>query len=476
MTEFRVMGKVKHNDLVYIVLMDKNYQKYFLKHSENNKYTYPSIEELKELNKKLLLNDCIYSGRKSYFIEPFVYVGKKLLPWALAISMSTSLTGCIGTPEKTIDVLANQGITVEKEFKSIYFISDVDVDKIGNNDLGISSSTFIDISFDETCTPEEFGEYIGSSIISWDDILITLENADMPNQLKAILYYGIDNLIASGFDMNLSVLNHNLKNIEIENVDATTINGNAGIFDHINSRVLLDSNLDFNSPFAREVLIHEILGHGMTRAYYNGDEKVICDVAKSMFLINDEGELIESGVFGISSTEGIAEIITVMANGELLSHERASYTADTFALIMLCKSVGWTVEDFANKGMESLIDEMKRIGIEDPYYMILSIDINLISARKGIAIEPANSVGNIINLYLEEMIILKIKEGLSKEEIDMYIHSMFTTVDKYIKYDQVEGLKLIIYNIEGITDSVLPEMMEAHLLEMSNQKLNNKTK
>lgn len=302
-----------------------------------------------------------------------------LLPILIASSMV--LTGCGADKKSIIDKLEEKGIGIEKivEYpgKNIYKITSCDEETL--NSLK-SKEIYIDNlyvqDFNATCTPSQFSNYTKENNITWNDIRNTLDNTDIEDKFKDIILRGIKNLEKNNFKINLSVLNYNLKNLKIEYVEyeETNMTGEVSAsFNAESNTIFINKNFETNN-FER-IFIHEILGHGMVYAYLP-EEKVYCSDLIFSILINDD-KYNGKCMIGSAIGEALAELITYYATDEKINYDDTAYSTFVYTLLILCKSNGIRIDEFANNGVEYLISKMKENKLEYQIEYIKMLDAKL---------------------------------------------------------------------------------------------------
>ena len=236
------------------------------------------------------------------------------------------------------------------------------------------------LSYDKICTPKEFGQYIGSSNVTYDDIRNTLSSIDIEDKYKNIILEGINNLEANGFNMSLDVLNYNLNHLKIEHADSldketATV---AAEFNPVNSTVTVTDNKVDGVEF-EYIFLHEILGHGMTDAYVE-DSKIYCTDSMPACLIEDN-EYKGNEVLGDSFKEALAEIIASTASNTKVNDNSSMYTVPMYGLLLLLKTNKISVVDYADNGVYYLIDKMKKnnLGKDINYIKCLDDKLNRIA-------------------------------------------------------------------------------------------------
>ena len=145
--------------------------------------------------------------------------------------------------------------------------------------------------------------------------------------------------------------------------------------------------------------------------------------------------------------EGIADVITSIANKKKI---KIGYTTCIYELTTLCSSVGITVEDYANYGIEYLTKKMLDQGIDNPYQVITALDNTSLLLQQDALIQ-SNST-DIIMYYYQEL-----SEG--NLNIDALKKSTIAYND-YVETQKVGDQNVIIYAIDEDTfDLIQPDIV-----------------
>ena len=453
--EMKIVGIFNHKDNYYMMLLNKRCNRFYLK-IENNTLCNVTLEEYMDIN-KTYFSPKIYKGNKTIKIEPLVRFKNKLIALSAATSIMLSMAGCgsqvqeyssapaapavtveesvpevatepteMGStvagetvtevaPEASFEIDASLPAAVQDTIKGlsemgVYVESispDVDIYKFKGVDLkeptyqGIDFSTFSEVSYVDSCTPAEFAQYIDIQNPTYDDVRNVLNsNPQVPDDIKEILLGGINNMEAKGFSMDLSVLYYNLQRLNVKYVQPGDLGTCIGIYDHVDGCTYLENEINQKDPaYVAEIVRHEVLGHGSTRAY-NPNAKVMCDVMDPYLEIDQQGVIRDAGFLGHFAVEGIADTITAIANDKKIDTQTSSYTTEVYELITLCDSNDIEIEDFANHGIELLIDKMKANGVENPYQTISILD-NTTELMMQNALVQADLTSTFVEYYDE---------------------------------------------------------------------------
>ena len=411
--EMRIVGVFNHKDDYYMLLLSERCNRFYLK-IENNTLCNVTLEEYIDIN-KTYFSPRIVKGNKKIKIEPLIRFKNKLITLSMAASIMFSLAACGKTEALTIEPtevpneVVVQEATVDqsvekisspeeveivetdiektiRELKSIgvyveNISPDVDLYRINGVELkepvyqGIDFTPLASARYYNQVTPGEYGEYIGKKDVTYRDVKIALfKNENVDDETKQILLSGITNMENKNFNIDLSVLYYNMERLNVTYLEPGALGYNIGVFDHISGCMYLDKNINnMDAKKKAEIIRHEALGHGSTRAY-NEEQELMVDVMDPYLEIDEQGVVRNAGFLGHFGVEGIADAITSIANDKLLTGGSEAYITEVYELSTLCSSVGLTIEDFANGGVELLINRMKEVGIDNPIQYISTFD------------------------------------------------------------------------------------------------------
>lgn len=388
---FKRVCTINHKGRIFLFLIGKNNEKFWLEVKNDELYyiNYVMFQELMGLYGSKME----YPAYDEYNIRPLVFIRDKVIPLSLATTLVLGLTGCSMTSQ-TVKRYEEMGIVLS--------------DGVFKNDgiYEIMSSEAPEFPYAKVVTPGEFGTAMGMENITWNDIKAVLNSNTNINPIyREIILKGIENLEKSDFQMDLSVLYYNLKNLKgFVSVNEEFSDNKLAIaaFDHYTKTVKLG---DVDSDDLEKTLLHEVLGHGMIHAY-DPDKKVLCSCCNGYYSINSEGKVTGTGCLGQSLDEGLADSIRAIAMNENLNDENCTYMLESFLLTFLNKCAGISLTTYANEGVGSLLKSLDTIGVKRPQELIGYID----------AIRLALNTNELsgLNEGVEEVIF----EGFFKDIID----------------------------------------------------------
>ena len=316
-------------------------------------------------------------------IKRIIKKGKMvLIPFS--IIGATILSGCSTKQEDRVLKSAKQlNLDISVVDNNLYDYEDNNVYNVNRYSTYSALNNLYNIS--DKLTIEEFGEYIGETNITWEDIKNTIRESSFDDRVKKVLLKGADNLEVKLPDVNLSALNYNLKNIKVVNDDECNLFSNEnfvinGMFEEFDKVVYLSDEL-YESDSFEAVLLHEVFGHGIQNAYC--DEKY-CSTSKTIFLSENTNltyDYMSENMFdvGHSLDEAVAEMISVLASGKKL-YERfeevdTPYDVYIEQLQLYLKTTDTSLTDYINNGLYHLLNKMKDAGCEYPLNYIVDFDM-----------------------------------------------------------------------------------------------------
>ena len=455
-----INAKFRFNNNEYLLLTNNKCQKFYLKLDSNNKIDLVSLEEYAIINKALFGLKKQY-GYTTIEIEPLMRLKKGLVSLSVAGSILLTLSGCSKGIDKTTKGLENIGIetsVVNDEFE-IYRMTKANLgEKVEYANINFSSLS--DTPFSLICTPSDFGKYVGKSNVSFDDLRTTLKNnSNVPEEIKIIINEGIDNLERENFNINYSALDYNLERLTVEYVEPQEINNTSGVFDHFTSKVKVSNKINDKQDFSKDVLIHEIIGHGSTGAY-DKEKGVICSIEPIYLIMDKDGSIYDLFNYGSFGNEGIADIITSVATNKKIKPGKG-YTTNVYELATLCSSVGISVEDYANYGVEYLTEKMLEHGIENPYQLLTTLD-NKTSLLLQNALIQSNSTELFMDYY---------KELSDNNSDNDELKESTLAYNEYVETEEMQGMNIIMRMKDDDTfDFIQPDIVTDYVNNLGNTK------
>lgn len=360
---------------------------------------------------------------------------KKIIAFLLAGTTTLSLQGCSKKNNKeTKSDKSLYSIELEedaayelKQNEDIPYLYDVIKYDVEKSKGKIYEMKAIKKSYNVKCTPIEFKKYTNNQNITWEDLKTTINKSKFNNHDKNILLEGVNNLEKNNFNIDLSVINYNIKNISIE-YKKEFEDDVLGEFDCFNHKMYLSENIK-NEKKYKVVLLHEMLGHGMTDAYID-ELKVYCSIDVPTYAMDTNNNYGGYELYGNAFTEAMAQYIAILGLDQELDKEYVcTYDLNIVELLMLCKDNNCTPVEYANNGVKLLTNKMKK-NILNPHELISIISRNLESVEIGenTLVESETLMLN----YFTERIDNMYKEGKNIEEVNLIISELFNYSLQYV--------------------------------------------
>lgn len=371
---------------------------------------------------------------------------KKLLV-SVSLMGAVAFTGCsgdIGEDSKNIFTDENMEIVSVEEYvaKDYYMIKNIDNENLSSYITKELDKKIDCYNFDTLCAPSDFGKYVGEENVTWNDIRNTINGMDIEDRFKQILINGVNNLEKNEFNMSLEVLNYNLKNLTVKYVDKTQDDINTGrcaTFDQMNHEVrIYDTDvINFELLFT-----HEVLGHGMTMAF-DEENRVYCDEGIMLGHINDKNKLDDINFMGKSYNECIAEIIRYYAMNEKINYDDTAYSPYVYAFILICKTCNISLVDFANNGVEYLMQEMKNSNLLNITGIIANLDYNLDTTLYQ-HVQSDTYIENYLEMFLAQYMQNEVDKSHNIELVTKKVNNMIDSYKTYMNvYVDSNGEKLL---------------------------------
>lgn len=395
------------------------------------------------------------------------YISKRIMSLLVAGATMISVSSCSNKkddrPEKIKEYNHAYSIEKYKDIPYLYSIKSYDLEKAKGT---IYEMKKIHKSYNIKCTPVDFGKYAGEKDITWEDVRNTINNSKFDEYHKDVLLKGVNNLEKNNFNANLSTLNYNIKNIEIEYADSYQRDGILGEFNCFEHKITLSKKIENQNKY-KEVFLHEMLGHGSTDAYLD-DSKVYCSIDTPTYVTNTKDNFIGYSLYGEAFTEAMAQIIAITALDKELSEEHQSgYDLDMVELLMLCKDNKCSISDYANYGVNKLIEKMKENGIDNPYNLIAMISYNHESAITANEMEILSE--QLMYEYFCERIDDEQNKGKTTEELNKDMQYVFGSYYDYVlTFENNNRDDIVAYNVDYINITRLYEDIGHYAYTNSN--------
>lgn len=359
------------------------------------------------------------------------YITKRAIPTMVATVTALSAYSCSTkkeNSEKEKMNINNSAYTLEQytDIPYLYSIKSYDSEKAKGTSYEINP---IEKSYDTKCVPATFKNYIDEKNITWEDLKLTVNNSKFDEYHKQLLLRGINNLQKNNFNIDLSAINYNIKNINIEYVDEYHDKNVLGEFSCFEHKIRLLKNIN-NQKKYEIVFLHEMLGHGMTDAYIE-DSKVYCSIDTPTYVIDENDKYIGYSLYGEGFTESTAQIIALKAlDNDLCEEYMSGYDLVMAEQLMLCKDNNCELDEYANYGVDCLIKKMKQNKIDNPYEILAMISHNLEISKIQEKMEISSD--EVMYNYFIERIQDELESGTSFTELNDKIRNVFGSLYDYI--------------------------------------------
>ena len=340
---------------------------------------------------------------------------------SISFILSTALLGStiVSCSNNIKDKLSRDNINIEviKEYNdnNIYKLDSFNyevIDKLDKTDFIINNIP--DVNYSIICTPNSFSKYTNEYNITYDDIRNTIDTIDVDSNIKDILLRGINNLESNNFSMNLAVLNYNLKQLKIVYSDSYELSQAVAKYEVKDSTVYLNCK-DVN--------------HGMTSAYIK-DKDVFCCNSIPVCIIEDN-KYRGNYVLGRAFDEALAEIIRKNASNRKIDNEDTFYSPCIYSLLLLLQSNNITINEYANNGVEYLIDRLKNNNLDSQISFIKKLDKKLLYLS-FYDTDTEYTLEELIQGYIYDLIDNNINNGSNVKDINNNLNSIINSYKNYV--------------------------------------------
>ena len=427
MKEYRKVAKFKFKNNEYIMYLDDNNKRFFLRVDANNNLNYVTIEELLNLTQHftsipLVMNAQIEnSGNKIKLIPKVIMNG-------MAVTLSLSLlTGCIPAFNQTIKPIGHIGSTASQtldEKTAADFISiDIPDQKEGyeqatyfydkaNNTLFIYDMDYLNVAFNyDSVTLEQLNEVIAS-------------NNGISPTFKGLLYEFCTNVTSTYPDADLRVLYENLKSLEViecdkaELVKLTHSSNSYGCYSHNDNKIYVLEGCNFEKhTWGYQVIMHEFSHCMRTGTYENNGTKIKVDSRDYKF--NDELTL-----------EALNSLFAVSVLGYDEDHITYQLQSNYHKVMIDCMD-NYDLEDYANHSLSYYVQKLDEFnGDENKASVMLELIKLQYDDMHSEDIDIEESEFYDLYDYIAKMYFDKyIKEGTSYDEALEIANDLIDKID-----------------------------------------------
>ena len=523
MEKFIYINTIKFNNKLFNVYTSKKYPLYMLEIKNNNKLSYPTYEDytnylklrIKE-NLNIIFEKDDDSFKRNSLKKKFIQkIVPKVIYKGVFISLSSALllSGCgiqatsvreekisntnaiennIDEKDNIIEKQNEENVEKKEKHQSVAEIIENTYQK---KIIEENKKRGYDVYFSEYNEPflHEFNcENFGGDSIFCRDIdefknLINdhkeytyedvkqevINNNSIPEEYKTWLINGLKNMEKELPNLDLTILNYNLKRIRFvekteEEIKEVSIGKETvtAAFNMKTGEVKYNPN---SKNFGEFTIDHEVLGHATTEAIHINDnnKRIYYGFYTIPLKTNDEGISVPYGT-GTSYSEGTADTIARIASGQT-QNSVYNYAEEEIRLIAdLCNI---EIEELINKRGIQLIEIMHNNNVDNPVEHIIYSDELLKNYKTQRLYYGTN------NVKMEEIIESLIydfteEDAHNKNTIDNTVSIMQDTLFE-------DGIELYYYDTSGnkiIADSYNPYESSQNIKEQLEDNQTNAKK
>ena len=390
----------------------------------------------------------------------------KVFSFVLCTTMLGTTVGCSSTNIE--DKLTKNGISIEYISDDMYKMNSYSqntIDKFDARYIEINNRPEEDYKI--LCTPSEFSKYTNEYNVTYNDIRNTINSIDIDLNIKNLLLEGINNIESNKFNMDLSVLNYNLKHLKIKYEDEIIdgIEQAYAKFEPKDSTIVI-SSAAFDSEDFVNTFYHEVFGHGMTIAYLE-DKEVLCSTCLTTCII-DDNKYKGNYVLGKALDEGLAEIIRKYATKKKIDNDDSFYCPSIYSLLILLKSNNISIDEYANNGVEYLINKLNTNNLSNQINYIECLDkklLYMVYSNEDIDEKLEDLVTNYIFNYIDN----EVKKGKDITTINIEVNNIINSYTNYLTPYVMSDLSIISMQTTSIGDYIAIENLDYYKEEYIKQ-------
>ena len=386
MKEYRKVAKFKFKQNMYVMYLDKNNKRFFLKIDDNNNLVYLTIEELLEITDHftsipLVMNAEIYLNMEKMKLVP------KVIMNGVAVCLSLSLlSGCLSTFNESKVSTDSAGYTSGSELTeetALDFISiDIPLEDVSSNyatykyyedfnTLYIYDMDYLDVAFNyDSVSLDEINNVIAN-------------NNNIPPKFKNLLYEFVSNVDSVYANADLRVLYENLKGLEIVECDKGQIvkktrNSNSyGCYDMEENKIYVLEGCEFKKhTWGYEIIMHEFSHCMRSGIYESAGQKIKVDVRDYMENESLTMEALNS-LFAVSVLGYDEDNITYQLQSnyhKIMIDCMDNYSLEDYANHSLSYYMAKLDEFNGDKDKAALIIELMRLHYDNCYSSFVEVD------------------------------------------------------------------------------------------------------
>ena len=489
---FRLIGKYIWNNKEFLLFSNDNCFRFPIRVLDNGSLIYPTLEEFEFFyktfcfsNKEFYIFNKGKSQRdfetgKNVRFTPKVINNGRLIPVATALVI-LGLTGyTIKTFSEPYDPSPVSPIEYQVETTTVDNSSEEISDAEFCRRLGFKVEELpcgllkLNGDKDDTIagTINEIDDRLGPPV-SYEDVINTIsQNEKINDDCKEIFISGLENLEKNGLNLDLRILNYNMRRLNILELPRSEIQKRTGVDNILALFNPKDGNMylsNDNDPIVKEKRIgairHEGIGHGETTAILDDGKTTIIS---KMFVANVVGKgdarVVSSNMIGMSTSEAIAEMITAYAQD---GNYEISYDAELFQLDFIKDLLNLDDVYIIENGTTGVINAMSEFGFEKPQNYIVNMDAETAALQSNIDEYQGITVAKNVSELVAEYTDIRLSKGDSIEEIKNSIKNAFEN-------SRFDG-EVVVNSIKRMDVCNIEELKEEILSSLDNRQQGNST-
>lgn len=267
---------------------------------------------------------------------------------------------------------------------------------------------------------DDFRNYVENKHPTFDEVKeAVIQNENINGKYQEWLLAGLDNLEQNENNLDLVVLYQNIRRLQIIEKSGDEIYNEErakAYFEPSSSSVTLDKENISNQEFC-----HEVLGHGATEiALKQGNQTIVSSLEVKTLFIDIENQIYKEDSFGSAFREAAADMISGVASGGYLT---TSYNLYVEQLRIYSSFLDYNLSDYISGGPLGLIEEMKKIEIQNPYSYIQAAD-KILNTMDIKGVEEIYSSQYNLKKFILEYAEYEMKNGIEMEDVKEKVESV----------------------------------------------------
>ena len=445
MKEYRQVLKFNYKNHEYVMLLDNDNKRFFLK-IIGDKLTYLTDEEYIDLTIFFASNPKIMKvvGKKKIKLIPSIISGG--ITTILTFSV---LTSCFKSSENQVnnlfpDKTTSEIVKDEEDFKNIMSLSDSqtidsenDTYEYKGHTLYIYDKDYLDLVFkNENITYGMLCRQIDM-------------NVNIPSDFKSILYDYCLALTTKHPNVDLRVFYNNLKTLEVETCTSeeielkTGISDSYGCYDSFKNKIYVIKDFDYNNDlWAHQVIFHELTHCAIIGNYEIDGRKVRVQPEGSKF-----------------NNEITSEALTTLFTVSLFDYEENSLSyqlQSNFHKIMLdCLGDNYSLDDYFNHSLSYFENALNKYNGSEDAAVILELIQTQFKDYHSTMINVSKEEYYPIYEYVCDMYYKSnISPYMRRDEMIEVADSLYRKVSRYVPNDYKIEKKLFYDYLDNYLQNV----------------------